>query len=215
MFINDLADYPLSSLIELIVPTGVTIWLALKGFGQWKNQFRKQQCFIYAKELLTKVSEVNMKIRSYRDPFMLTGEQVSALKQEGKEIPNEHDKFTYKANAAVYRQRWNRVVVAYNEMQNAKSVLEIVIDKNLDDIFNPLDKCIRKMNATTILYTMNQEKLANQENSITNPELDRKHMEIMYPMYGKEPGKPSNFDKELEKSFKTISNDLSAYIKLS
>lgn len=212
--INDLSEYPLSSILELVIPILVTLGIAFYGFRKWKGEFIRQQRFKYAKDLLSKVNKVNRMIGLYRDPFLPIGEAIKALRDESQEIPENEIERDHRGNAAAYRQRWKRLVIAYDAMINEKLTTEIVLDENLKQIFDKLDQCIRSMKATTETYTRNEELIARDLTPIVDEAMARTNQEIMYPKYGKNPGEESEFDRRIIESVEEIKEHLSDYIKL-
>ena len=210
---NELSEYSLSSLVELLLPSLVTIGIAIFGFCLWKKQFKLQQVFTYSKDLLSELKKVKRKIDFFRNSLEFAYDLAIALKDE-KQVVNRSNWEFYRARGNLVKQKLDDIETSYTEMLNTKYILEIILDTKLDFLFTNLNKCMDKFKSNLQLYILNENELACGRSSIINSDIEKEIQEIFSSHSWINLGKESDFDRNLENSFREIEEGLVDYIGL-
>jgi hypothetical protein len=128
-----------------IISSLVLIYVGISGLKTWKRQLKGNTEYEQARKLLRAIYKVRDAIRNVRNPFMDTGEHVSALEKAGispEELTPFNSELQKKAFRLAYQGRLERLNDALAELNLTAFEAEVLWGKLFLDAISPLRKCI-------------------------------------------------------------------------
>jgi len=199
----------ISKIIQTIVVTaGIIV-----GFFTWRSQLLKKKKYEVARQLFQSVISIKTQLNKFRSPFVSSGEQAEAIKNQGLEPSTDLSKYTSQGSAAVFRERWQIVFQKYNQYELYKIEAKATLDCDLDLITKSFESKIKEIWSATTMFISHYDRLANGlKGMITNPmylDMSKK----VYASFQLE-NEIDTFEKEITDSIKAIKEGLKKFLSL-
>jgi hypothetical protein len=181
----------------------VAAWVAIA----WKKQFTWKIKYDLAQRLLKAVYKVRLEFAGFRDAIVTEDEIIQATEGEKKESNTDHRTEYIQSQNAVYNKRWQKTLVAVNELQSISLEAEAVWGKAFKDSLEPLVKCAGTLYSTVAIY------LAQLDSPITrtNNDAELRRRQIMYSYHDE---KGNFFTDEINEAVGKIEKFLKPYLKI-
>lgn len=118
-----------------LIIAGCGVWVAWQGLKTWRRQLKGTSQFDVAKRLMLKVYQVRQHIEYCRESYRSI--PVLTHYQDGKLIP-ESEQERYSCNKEML-DRYNVVAQTLSEIEFILFESEIILDKNVRNIFKPIE----------------------------------------------------------------------------
>ena len=118
-----------------LIIAGCGVWVAWQGLRTWRRQLKGTSQFDVAKRLMLKVYQVRQDIEYCRESYRSI--PVLTHYQDGKPIP-ESKQARYSCNKEML-DRYNVVARTLSEIEFILFESEIILDKNVRNIFKPIE----------------------------------------------------------------------------
>lgn len=118
-----------------LIIAGCGVWVAWQGLKTWRRQLKGTSQFDVAKRLMLKVYQVRQHIEYCRESYRSI--PVLTHYQDGKLIP-ESEQERYSCNKEML-DRYNVVARTLSEIEFILFESEIILDKNVRNIFKPIE----------------------------------------------------------------------------
>lgn len=118
-----------------LIIAGCGVWVAWQGLKTWRRQLKGTSQFDVAKRLMLKVYQVRQDIEYCRESYRSI--PVLTHYQDGKPIP-ESEQERYSCNKEML-DRYNVVARTLSEIEFILFESEIILDKNVRNIFKPIE----------------------------------------------------------------------------
>lgn len=118
-----------------LIIAGCGVWVAWQGLRTWRRQLKGTSQFDVAKRLMLKVYQVRQHIEYCRESYRSI--PVLTHYQDGKLIP-ESEQERYSCNKEML-DRYNVVARTLSEIEFILFESEIILDKNVRNIFKPIE----------------------------------------------------------------------------
>jgi hypothetical protein len=183
--------------IFTIASLAIAGFVAIKGLQTWRHQLKGTADYELSKRLLKATYRLRDALQSARNPLMLAGEIVYAIKETHLDVKPEDKNFHAASTAAVYQVRWKPVQEAYQALELEVLEAEVIWGPDARAATTAIRKNINSLSTALSLYLADMQpngpRMLNAETrdtferivfSMVAPEEDKYWKELNSAVYG-------------------------------
>ena len=160
-----------------LIIAGCGVWVAWQGLRTWRRQLKGTSQFDVAKRLMLMVYQIRRDIEYCRSP--IRNNALITQDAEGNPIPKNQQ--MYESTKKDMWERFDKIVKIFNEIELLLFEAEIVLDKNVRELFRPISEVCLQLR-TSIKFFLAYSDPKRKYRSDTDAE-SRKFNELEETIY--------------------------------
>jgi hypothetical protein len=130
----------------------ITSIIAFMGLSTWREQLRGKTDYDIARNYLKSTLHLRNELQGVRNPMISLNEQASAVKEKGDQFSSSLMTENQKQNMAVYSVRWDKVIKAWQKLDDDILEAEVSWGSSAERVSRPLIACTRELHSAVYLF---------------------------------------------------------------